>query len=104
VRKERAERADTSGEGGCQPGPHPSNPLSAHPVAGTDIGTDHSNQRRAKSEDERDLQVFESYAHAIAGQCQGAKGADQAGEQDHIQIGQHSVERSWGTDTQNFPK
>ena len=55
--------------------------------AGADIGSDHGDERAAEAEDERDQQIFEPRAGAVAGDGGRTEGADKAGGDGDGEIG-----------------
>ena len=104
VRRQRRRQPDGAGQHGGHRGARPHDATRACVLSGTDVGTDHRHQRRAQPEHERDLQIFQARADAVAGERVAAEGAHQAGEDHDRQVGLDGVERAGRAHAQDVPE
>ena len=89
--------AQRGGDGGADPG----DAQGAIAAAGADIGADHGDQRAAETEHQRDQQIFEARAGAVAGDGRRAERADEAGGDGDGEIGLHRDQRCDRADAQD---
>ena len=77
VGKQRRGDADELCHPECQPGADPCDLQGALALSGADIGAHHGDQGRAKAEHQRDQQIFQPRADAVAGDGRCAEAGDQ---------------------------
>ena len=101
---DRREEADGRREGCGESRARPGDALRARVLPCAHVGADHGHQRRAHSEHQRNLEVLESRAHAIARESGGAEGADEPRHQHHGQVGEDGVQRAGRAHAQDLPE
>ena len=100
--KQRGGQADRLGHRSRHQCPRPRHAHRALALAGADVGADHRDQRRAEAEDQRDLEIFEAHAHAVAGEREGAERPHERGEDDDGQVRQDVVHEAGRADAQDL--
>src|SRR5207248_2092023 len=98
----RGGQADRLGHRSRHQCPRPRHAHRALALAGADVGADHRDQRRAEAEDQRDLEIFEAHAHAVAGEREGAERPYERGEDDDGQVRQDVVHEAGRADAQDL--
>jgi len=76
----------------ASPAAYPGHAPRTRQAASANVRADHGDEGRAKAKDERNLQIFQARAYAIAGQSQCPEGADEAGQEYDIEVGEYGVE------------
>ena len=104
MRKTGAKESNTARDRGCESSAYPGHASCPCLAASADVCADHGNERRAKAKDERNLQIFQARAYAIAGQSECPKGTDETGQEHDIEIGEYRVERTGQADAQDLPE
>src|SRR5712691_3147912 len=99
-----AEESNAACDCGCESCTHPGHAPRTCQAARADVRPDHGDECRAKAKDERNLQIFQTRAYAIAGEGEGAEGTDETGQEHDIEVGEHRVERTGQADAQDFPE
>ena len=101
LRKQRRRDADRLGQAKAEPAADPGRAQRAVAVARADVGADQRDQRPAEAEGERDQQIFQPRADAVAGDRGGAEGADHAGGQRDGDVGHDRGQRGEQADPQD---
>src|SRR5262249_18757931 len=104
AREDRAEEADGGGDPGGEAGAGPGDALGPSDLTRADIRPDHGDQRRADAEDQRNLQVLEPGAHAVAGQGERAEWPHEAGHEDDGGVREPGVERAGRAPPEDLPE
>src|SRR5262249_28009474 len=96
--------SDAAGDGSRESGAYPGHALRTCQAASPDIRPHHSDESRAKSQNERNLQILQACAQTIASQSKGPKRTNEAGQEYHIQVRQHRVERTGQANAEDVPE
>jgi hypothetical protein len=95
-------KAAASPIAGGDQGSGPRHAPGARALARSEVGADHRDERRAEAEDERNQEVLEAHAHAVARERERAEWPDERGEEDHGQVRHDVVDQARPADAQDL--
>jgi hypothetical protein len=104
VRKAGPKESNAARDRGRESSAHPGHAPRTRQAASADVCAYHGDEGRAEAKDERNLQIFQARAYPIPCQSEGAEGADEAGQEHDIEVGEHCIERTGQADAQDFPE